>query len=273
MEDNAEFNWYPGHIAKAERQLKEKLVVIDIIIELRDARIPESSRHRELKEWAKNKPVIVALNKVDLADPRRITDYLEANPEIITINSKQGEIKNLVKAVKDAAKPIEEKNKSKGFKNKPIRVVVVGYPNIGKSSLINKFSKTKKAKVANKAGVTRQQQWIKIDSNIQLLDTPGIIPSKLYSKDQALKLAMCNCLGEHAYDDFNLALDALKLLEIKHPGIIKKYYEVEDSENILKTIALKRNWLITKNEPDLEKTATKVLFDIREGNLEKIFLD
>ncbi len=264
------FSWYPGHIAKAERELREKLKVIDIVIELRDARIPEASRHKDLQDWVKTKTIITVLNKADLTS---------INQKFIAINSRdRNSLKKIIQAIEKAAKPIEKKYLAKGILNRPARVIVVGYPNVGKSSLINALAQTKKAKVADKAGVTRQQQWVDVKSklNIKLLDTPGIIPAKFYSEDQALKLALCNCLGDNAYDHILVAREGIKLIEKLYPGLVIQHYKLEeldpDSESLLEQIALKKTH-IREGEPDVERTANAFLKDFREAKIGKISLE
>ena len=264
------FSWYPGHIAKAERELREKLKIIDIVIELRDARIPEASRHKDLQDWVKAKAIITVLNKSDLAD---------VNKKFIGINSRdRNSLKKIIQEIEKAAKPIEKKYLAKGILNRPARVIVIGYPNVGKSSLINALALSKKTKVADKAGVTRQQQWVDVKSklNIKLLDTPGIIPAKFYSEDQALKLALCNCLGDNAYDHILVAREGLRLIEKLYPGLIIKHYKLENidanDDSLLEQIALKKTH-IREGQPDVERTANAVLKDFREAKLGKISLE
>jgi ribosome biogenesis GTPase A len=216
------FNWYPGHIAKAEKQLREKISLIDMIIELVDARIPQSSSHTDLYEWAGPKPVIRVLSKSDVSDPNK-------NPQGIRVNSK--ERKNLgavIREIELAAEPINERFKKKGLINRPFKVMIVGYPNVGKSSLINAIAKKKKAKVENKPGVTRQQQWINIEStiNIKLLDTPGIIPTKFNNDDQALKLALCSCVSDRAFDPIEVARLGIELINQLYPNLLDNYYKI-----------------------------------------------
>lgn len=286
------FNWYPGHIAKAEKQLKEKINVVDIIIELRDARIPYASEHLDLSKWAQAKPIITVLNKVDLADPKKLNEFLsKTDRTILKTNSKTGQFKELMQAINKAAEPIRDKFKKKGVLNRASRLMIVGYPNIGKSSLINKLTKTHKAKVQNKPGVTRQQQWVDLKVSqkkgslsskeitlIKLLDTPGIIPTKLYSDEQALKLAMCNCLGEKAYDLITVAREAINMIHSLYPGALNKYYGLDDEAvPDLESIAKQRSWIIKSKETepklDLERTAHKFMHDFQDGNIGNLSLE
>lgn len=261
------FSWYPGHIAKAERELKERISQVDIIVELRDARIPLASEHRDLKTWAKSKKIITVLNKLDLADPNKIPSGF------ISVNTKNPQsLTPLINELIKAAKPISEKYRAKGIINRPARVMIVGYPNVGKSSLINALAKKKKAKVENKPGVTRQQQWIDVKGKIdlKLLDTPGIIPTKLYSDDQALKLALCNCVGDSAFESVLVAREAMKLIDELYPNLIKKIYGLDDLS--LEDFARKKN-LINNGELNLDKAAKVLVQDFRELKLGVLSLD
>lgn len=268
------FNWYPGHIAKAERQLKERISVIDLIVELLDARIPQASRHKDLPEWAKNKPIITVLNKVDLADPKKTKEQ-----DLLSINCKNPQtIKALVNEIEVQAQPALAKLKKQGIIGRAIRVMVVGYPNVGKSSLINALAHSKKAKVADQAGVTRHQQWIDVKSklNLKLLDTPGIIPAQFYSEDQALKLALCNCLGESAFDHVLIAREGMALLESLYPDSIKNYYKIPDSDRgkefLLESIA-ETKALIKDGELDINRATELFLHDFREARIGKFSLE
>jgi ribosome biogenesis GTPase A len=261
------FSWYPGHIAKAERELKEKISQIDIIIELRDARIPFTSEHKDLPSWASNKTIITVLNKLDLADPERVPK------QFLAINTKDPKSLNpLISALSKAAEPIEQKFKKKGIINRPARVMVVGYPNVGKSSLINALARKKKAKVENKPGVTRQQQWIDMQGklSLKLLDTPGIIPAKFYSDDQALKLALCNCVGDNAFDDVLVAREMLKLIEDLYPKNLLELLKLNDLS--LESYAKSKS-IINNGELNIEKTAQHLILEFRNLKFGRISLD
>lgn len=305
-------NWYPGHIAKAEKQLKEKIKLIDFVIEVRDARIPFASHHRNLKEWLGNKEYISVLNKSDLADPVKtknaqetIIKEKEAYASFIVDSRKNSLPANFLKAVDKLAAKATEKFKAKGILKRPARVMVVGYPNVGKSTIINRLSHTKKAKVENRPGVTQQQQWVKVKSklDILLLDTPGIIPQKLYSDDQAIKLALANCVSAKSFDAMELVLSSLPIIEKAYPGLISSYYKTDDELKDLKAkyelgkdaedlsiigkpdylsvliekLAHKKGWIRKgtggQAEADMERAALKIISDFREQKFAKINLE
>lgn len=272
------FNWYPGHIAKAEKELKEKIKAIDLIIELRDARIPKASAHQDLREWAGVKPIITVLNKSDLSDQNKLKDYIK-NSEHKTIafstKTKGQALKQLVTELDKCAQVVAEKFKAKGVINRPARVLIVGYPNVGKSSLINLLAKGKKAKVEDRPGVTRAQQWVDIKDtvNVKLLDTPGIIPTKLYSDEQALKLALCNCVSDQAYDPIEIALLGMQLIDEIYPGILNTYYGLESNQELnLDNIAISKK-LLKAGEADQERTARKIINDFQDAKFGGMMLD
>lgn len=255
------FNWYPGHIAKAEKQLREKISLIDMVIELVDARIPESSAHKELHLWAKDKPVLKIFSKSDIADKSKILSGIKVN------SKNRNNIDKVIKEIEKQAKPINDRYKLKGLINRPFKVMIVGYPNVGKSSLINALAKKKKVQVANKPGVTRQQQWIDINSNIniKLLDTPGIIPTKFDNDDQALKLALCSCVSDKSFDSVELARLALDLIDSLYPGMLQEFYELDSLS--LEALAEK------KTNSKLEKAAEILINDFRAQRFAKISLE
>ena len=242
-------NWYPGHIAKAEKQLKEKIGMIDFVIEVRDARIPFASHHKDLKEWLSGKPYITLLNKSDLADAEKCKiakSIIESEKEakaVYLVNSRASSLPlALIKSIDELGEAATRKFKAKGILKRAARIMIVGYPNVGKSTLINKLSKPRKAKVENRPGVTQRQQWIQVKTQqeILLLDTPGIIPTKLYSDDQGVKLALCNCVSGKAYDPIELLVHAIPLIESLYPNAISNYYEVENYKSLLDEEAVKK---------------------------------
>lgn len=272
-------HWYPGHIAKAEKQLKELINLVDVVIEVLDARIPESSCYPNIEKILGQKPRVIVLNKSDLADDSKLKywkKYFEEKtgyPVISTAASKNNDLSLITNKVIELSKPRIDKLIEKGLLARPARVVVVGMPNVGKSSIINKLIKKSKTKVGAKAGVTRQQQWVRVNPKIDLLDTPGIIPLKQEDQFKAGKLAMVNSVSENAYDNEYVANELLKLLDKDYPESLKAYYNLEDEDVTLEHIALKRNWLISGAKPDITRTAVMVLTDFRDGRIGKFTLD
>ena len=252
--DKLHIHWYPGHIAKAERALKEKLNLVDVVIEVLDARIPISSSYNDIKKLLGDKPRLLLLNKSDLVDREELKRWVKILAE-------------------ETSEPRIQAIMAKGLLRRPARVVVVGLPNVGKSSIINKLTKSSKTKVGAKAGVTRQQQWVRINPNIDLLDTPGIIPMKQDDQMKAKKLAFVNSVSENAYSVELVAKELLDLVSQneKYAQIFKDYYGVENLT--VEDIAIKRNWLRNSAEPDTERCAGYVMKDFRDGKIGKFILD
>lgn len=274
----AHIHWYPGHIAKAEKKLKELLNLVDVVIEVLDARIPESSVYPDIKKLLGDKPRLIVLNKSDLADEtetKRWQKFYEQKtgfPVISSCASKNNDISLIVNKVTELAKPKIDKLVSKGLLPRPARVMVVGMPNVGKSSIINKLIKKGKTKVGAKAGVTRQQQWVRVNPKIDLLDTPGIIPLKQEDQTKAAKLAMVNSVSENAYENEEVAQELLDILKNKYPQNVREYYKI-DEEFTLSKIAKSRNWIVKNEEPDITRTAVMVLTDFRSGRTGRLTLD
>ena len=274
----AHIHWYPGHIAKAEKKLKELLNLVDVVIEVLDARIPESSVYPDIKKLLGDKPRLIVLNKSDLADEtetKRWQKFYEQKtgfPVISSCASKNNDISLIVNKVTELAKPKIDKLVSKGLLPRPARVMVVGMPNVGKSSIINKLIKKGKTKVGAKAGVTRQQQWVRVNPKIDLLDTPGIIPLKQEDQTKAAKLAMVNSVSENAYENEEVAQELLDILKNKYPQNVREYYKI-DAEFTLSEIAKSRNWIVKNEEPDITRTAVMVLTDFRSGRTGRLTLD
>lgn len=278
--DKLHIHWYPGHIAKAERALKEKLNLVDVVIEVLDARLPISSSYDDIKKLLGDKPRLLLLNKTDLVSTEELKDWIEILKEktecpVLTIDTKTNRNFNIIeKKVLELSEPRIQALMAKGLLRRAARVVVVGLPNVGKSSIINKLTKSSKTKTGAKAGVTRQQQWVRINPNIDLLDTPGIIPMKQEDQQRAKKLAFVNSVSENAYSSEIVAKELLNLISgnQRYTNKFKEYYNI-DTELSLENIALSRNWVRTGNEPDIERASQYMLRDFRDGKIGKFILD
>ncbi len=271
-------NWYPGHIAKAERELKQKLSLVDVVVEIIDARIPLSSKYLEVEKLIGAKPHVIVMNKSDLSDlneSRKWKDFLGQNANVLLTSANSNkDISSIISAVIDAGKETIAKLTAKGLLPRPVRVMIVGLPNVGKSSIINKLIGKKKAKTGAKAGITRQQQWVRINPRVELLDTPGIIPMKLENQDAAYKLAMVNSVGEATYDNIEVAKKLVEILKEKYPQLTMDYYKVKTPEQLnLEDIARSRNLLVLGGEVDINRCAALILSDFRHGKIGKITLD
>lgn len=271
-------HWYPGHIAKAERQLKEKLNLVDVVIEVRDARIPLSSGYTNIKKLLGEKPRLLLLNKADLVDKDELklwTKFLKEStdcPVVVTDAKGAKDLALVVKQAVDLAEPKIQTLMAKGLLRRAARAMVVGMPNVGKSSVINKLTKSTKTKIGAKAGVTRQQQWVRINPKLELLDTPGIIPTKQDDQLQAVKLAFVSSVSENAYSPEPVAQALLDMLNCpKYAKFVRDYYNTENLT--LESIARDRNWILKGDSLDTERTAIYVLKDFRDGRLGKFILD
>lgn len=273
-------HWYPGHIAKAERKLKEQLNLVDVVVEVADARIPLSSMYPEVKRLIGEKPRLIIMNKSDVADMEKTKVLVEKLKQktgcdiIFTSNSDNKDITKIVNKIADLSKPAITKMIQKGLLPRPARAMIVGMPNVGKSSIINKLIKKTKTKTGAKAGVTRQQQWVRINPRIDLLDTPGIIPVKQVEQNKALRLAFVDSIGENAYELESIAEEFLKIMAEMYPNVIKNRYGFEDGEEFsLEKIALKRNLLGQSSKPDILRAASMLMMDFRDGRLGRLTLD
>ena len=272
-------HWYPGHIAKAERKLKEQLSLVDAVIEVVDARLPESSMYDNITGLLKDKPRLILLKKSDLTDKNELKKWISSleekyNAPIFLSDAKNSkDLNKIVKKAVELSEPRIQAIMKKGLLRRPARVMVVGMPNVGKSSIINKLTRSSKTKTGAKAGVTRQQQWVRINPQLDLLDTPGIIPMRQDDQNAALKLAFVNGVSENAYSNEPVAQDLLDMLDEKYSSVVRAYYGIEEDELTLDNIALKRNWIISGGSPDVTRTAAYVLRDFREGKIGKFILD
>ena len=276
--DKLHIHWYPGHIAKAEKKLKEQLSLVDAVIEVMDARLPLSSSYDNIARLLNEKPRLILLNKADLTDKNELKkwiSYLEDKTGYPVLPTDAKNSKDLNIIVKKAVELSETRIQAimkKGLLRRPARVMVVGMPNVGKSSIINKLTKSSKTKIGAKAGVTRQQQWVRINPQLDLLDTPGIIPMKQENQSRAQKLAFVNSISENAYSNEPVARALLMLLDEKYPEETRNYYKVEDDLTI-ENISKARNWIKSGGEADIERTAIYILRDFREGKIGKFILD
>ena len=275
--DKLHIHWYPGHIAKAEKQLKSQLSLVDAVIEVIDARLPLSSCYDNITGLLGEKPRLILLNKSDLTNPDELNKFIRIIEEksgfpVLKTDAKNSKDLNII--VKKAVELSEPKIQAlikKGLLRRPARVMVVGMPNVGKSSIINKLTKSSKTKTGAKAGVTRQQQWVRINPQLDLLDTPGIIPMKQEDQARAKKLAFVNAVSDNAYSNEIVAKELLEMLEKKYPKIVKDFYKVDNLS--LDDIAQSRNWIVSGGQTDIERTAVYVLRDFREGKIGKFILD
>lgn len=276
--DKIHIHWYPGHIAKAERKLKEQLSLCDVIIEVLDARIPLSSTYDNIETLLGGKSRLILLNKSDLVDKNELksfVDFIKTKsdyPVMLTDAKNSKDLNNITKKLLELAEPRIHALMQRGLLKRAARVMVVGMPNVGKSSIINKLTRSSKTKIGAKAGVTRQQQWVRINPQLDLLDTPGIIPMKQEDQMKAQKLAFVNSISENAYSAELVANALLEILDKKYPNRIKEFYKLEEDMKI-EDIAIKRNWLLNNSRPDLDRTASLILRDFREGRIGKFILD
>ena len=272
-------HWYPGHIAKAEKKLKEQINIVDVVIEVLDARIPVSSAYPDIEKLLRDKPRLILLNKSDLADAEQTQKWVKTikektkYPVLSTSSSDNKDLSKILNKIAELGQPKIAALVKKGLLPRAVRVMVVGMPNVGKSSIINKLIKKTKAKTGAKAGVTREQQWVKINPKVDLLDTPGIIPLKQENQKKAYKLAYVDSIGENAYDVEAVAELFLKDLDEVYPNLLKDYYKLEDMELSVENIALKRNWIVQGGRADTKRSAQNILNDFRTGRLGKITLD
>jgi len=275
------YQWYPGHMTKAKRMMQENIKLIDLVIELVDARIPLSSRNPDIDELAANKSRIVLLNKSDLADPyfnKLWTTYFEERgAHVLEINSKCGAgIKAINGLVQEACKEKIERDRKRGIVNRPVRAMVVGIPNVGKSTFINSFAGKACTKTGNKPGVTKGKQWIKLNKGLELLDTPGILWPKFEDQIVGMRLAFIGSINDEIIIMEEMALDLIKVLQELYPTALKERYGLEGTEDALATlkgIAENRKCYAKGEELDLAKAAYLLIEDFRSGKLGRITLE
>ena len=288
-------NWYPGHMAKTKRQIKEDLKLIDIVVELLDARIPLASQNPDIKEIVGNKKKIIALNKCDLADEKENQKWVEYFKKqgivaVLTDSNSGNGIGNLIREIQKMGQEQRDMQAAKGRVGKNIRILILGIPNVGKSSLINRLAKRTTAAVGNKPGVTKQKQWVKVENNIELLDTPGVLWPKFKNEQVALSLAFTGTIKDEILEKIEIGFSLLKfLLENNRKQLIERYkLEAEQIEDILKQenqaeneniyevmqlIGKKRGAMGSGGNIDDEKVANIILDDFRTARIGRISIE
>ena len=275
------FQWYPGHMTKAKRMMQENIKLIDLVIELVDARIPVSSRNPDIDELGKNKSRMILLNKADLAEDKWNDAWAEYFREkgffVVKLNSKKGGgLKSIQGVIQEACKEKMERDRKRGILNRPVRAMVVGIPNVGKSTFINALAGKACAKTGNKPGVTKGKQWIRLNKQVELLDTPGILWQKFEDQKVGLRLAFIGSIKDEILNTEELAAELIKFLNANYPGVLEEKYSVEPSDDayvMLAGIARSRNCLLKGSELDTEKAALLLLDDFRNGKLGRLTLE
>ena len=290
------YQWYPGHMTKAKRMMQENISLIDLVIELVDARVPVSSRNPDIDELGKGKARIILLNKSDLADPKAnkawMTYFQEKGFHVVEVNSRTGAgVKSIQAVVQEACKEKIERDRKRGILNRPVRAMVVGIPNVGKSTFINSFAGKACAKTGNKPGVTKGKQWIKLNKGLELLDTPGILWPKFEDQAIGMKLAFIGSINDEILLTDELAMDFLAHVFKRYGELVQERYGLdatkleqpdETDEKARKTahslqmltdIAINRRCFKKGEEPDLERAAGMVMDDFRSGKLGRITLE
>lgn len=275
------FQWYPGHMTKAKRQMQEDIKLIDLVIELVDARIPLSSRNPDIDELGKNKARLILLNKADLASEAQNQEwsawFKEKGFYVVQIDARRKNgMKTIQNVILEACQEKIERDRRRGIKNRPVRAMVVGIPNVGKSTFINTFAGKACAKTGNKPGVTKGKQWIRLNKNVELLDTPGILWPKFDDQMVGLRLALIGSIKDEILNIDELSLELIELLQQHYPGMLKERYDIDEAQDkvkVLEAIAVSRNCMKKGNEIDYSKAAALVIDDFRSGRIGRITLE
>lgn len=281
------FQWYPGHMAKAKKMMQEDIKLIDVVIELVDARIPYSSKNPDIDLLARNKSRVILLNKSDMADQRYNNawkDYFESQGYYVAlVNSKSGSgVKQVQDIVNKACEAKIERDRRRGILNRPVRAMIVGIPNVGKSTFINSFVGKASTKTGNKPGVTKGKQWIRLNKFTELLDTPGILWPKFEDQSVGLRLALIGSINDNIVDTTTLSLELIMILAMHYPEVLPKRYGIEVVEDVkdlkeaaklLEAIAIKRACLLKGGAPDLDRAAALLIDDFRSTKLGYITLE
>jgi len=279
MSNLQNINWYPGHMKKTRELIQENMKLVDLVCEIIDARIPVSSRNPIINDLTANKPKLIILNKSDLADDAASKSWAdklknEAQTQVLILNANSGEG---VKALNNQLEKIRDKNNEGRERKRPLRLMIVGIPNVGKSSLINRLTGSKAAKAGNKPGVTKGKQWIKLGEDIMLLDTPGILWPKFEDPNVGLNLAFCGSIKDEIMDQTELGLELIGKLCEEYPELMMARYKIEEIaetplEN-MEAIALKRGFILPGKRIDYERCARTVIDEFRAGKIGRITLE
>ena len=277
------FQWYPGHMTKAKRMMQEDIKLIDLVIELVDARIPISSRNPDIDELGKNKARLILLNKSDLAEEKQNdawVEYFKAKGfSVVKVNSRKGGgIKSIQAVIQEACKEKMERDRKRGILNRPVRAMVVGIPNVGKSTFINSFAGKAAAKTGNKPGVTKGAQWIRLNKQVELLDTPGILWPKFEDQSVGMNLAYTGAVRDEIMDIETLACHLMAYLGKHYPASLLERYKVEVEEedsgyDLLMKAGKKRGFVVRGGEIDTERMAKILLDEFRGGKLGRFTLE
>ncbi len=276
-----DYGWYPGHMAKSIRAIREELKLVDLCIEVLDARVPLSSRNPDIDELANGKFRLIVLNKSDLADEKKTLHWVEyfknMGVETLSVCSRDRKTSDDVKkaALKVCAEKIE-RDRKRGIVGRPLRAMVCGIPNVGKSTLINTITKKAPTKTGNKPGVTRSNQWVKTSAGLDLLDTPGLLWPKYEDKSVGFRLAVIGSVNDQVINTTQLAFETVDLLREIYPGLLSSKYECDESakpEDIIKSVGSKNGILSKGGDVDIDRSSDQLLLDLRSGRLGRISLE
>ncbi len=275
------YQWYPGHMSKAKRQMQDDLKLIDAVVEILDARIPNSSRNPDIDKMATGKARIIILNKADMADAKRTEEwkrYFEKQGFLVnTADSRTGAgVKSTIELIKKACAEKIERDRKRGIINRPVRAMIAGIPNVGKSTFINSIAGKACTKTGNKPGVTKGKQWIRLNKEVELLDTPGILWPKFEDQKVGMRIAFIGSINDEILYPEEMAYELLKFLAEEYPGILKERYEIDECEDgniMLNDIAIKRACLKKGGAADTERAAKLIINDFRSTKIGKITLE
>ena len=276
-----DYQWYPGHMTKARRMMEENIGLVDLVIELTDARIPMSSRNPDIDKLSANKARILVMTKADLADPARTAEFQKFFEEkgwmVVAVDARTRKSNDKIRAyVEKACAAKRERDKRRGIIGRPLRAMVVGIPNVGKSTFINSFAGKACAKTGNKPGVTKGKQWIKINKDVELLDTPGILWPKFEDQQVGLRLAFIGSIKEEILPTTEVALELIPFLISQYHGVLADRYQVREQEDphaVLEEIAVNRGCLTKGSQTDIDKAGRILLDDYRSVRLGRISLE